>query len=136
MSNFQSKASKYGRLYEDHVSDVLEQRGFTIVSRRTRHESGIEFDLVIKDWNGNEIGVECKASPDDAKEPGMVRSDNRWKVLGYLWALRVWKERTGQTVRYMLITSHMPDPTSKARQLLDYAELLGDLQIIILPGPQ
>lgn len=135
MSDFQSDASKFGRQYEDHVAAWLTDLGFQVVGERVRHESGVQFDLLVKAWDGSEMGVECKASPDAAKSPGMRRSDNRWKVLGYLWALRVWRDRTGQTVRYMLITSHMPDPTSEERRLLDYAELLGDVQIIVVPGP-
>lgn len=135
MSDFQSEASKFGRRYEDHVAAWLTDRGFTIVGERVRHDSGVQFDLLVRSWTGEEIGVECKASPDDARSPGMYRGDNRWKVLGYLWALRVWRERTGQTVRYMLVTSHMPEPSSEQRRLLDYAELLGDLQIIVVPSP-
>ena len=116
VSQFQSDASKFGAAYEAHVAEWLTDHGFTITATRHRHQSGVEFDLFVKSWTGEEIGVECKASPNTAGQPGMVRSDNRWKVLGYLYALRVWRERTGEQVRYMLITSHMPEPGSDQRR--------------------
>lgn len=135
-SDFQSDASRFGRLYEDHVAAWLETEGFTIIDRRHRHESGVEFDLVVKDWHGNEFGVECKGSPPGATQAGMRRSDNRWKVLGYLYRLRVWRERTGQDVRYLLVTTDMPDPGDEAREALDLAELVGDVQILEVPAPK
>ena len=135
MNNFQAEATRYGRAYEVYVEQWLTANGFNIIGRRVRHESGVEFDLVAKNWKGDEVNIECKASPDTATSPGMVRSDNRWKVLGYLYALNVWKQRTGETVRYMLITSHMPEPGSDQRRVLDQAELLGDLTIVVHPNP-
>jgi Holliday junction resolvase-like predicted endonuclease len=134
-AQFQGDASRFGKAYETHVAQWLEQTGFTITGRNVRHESGVEFDIVATSWNGDEVGIECKASPDSATSPGMVRPDNRWKVLGYLYALNVWKQRTGRTVRYVLITSHMPQPGTEQRRLLDFAELLGDLQIVVYPNP-
>jgi Holliday junction resolvase-like predicted endonuclease len=136
MSDFQSDASKFGRVYEDHVADWLESHGMTVVARRNRHESGVEFDLLVKSWKGDEFGVECKGSPRTATQPGMVRSDNRWKVFGYLYRLNAWRERTGQNVRYLLITSDMPAVGTEQREALDAAELAGDLQIIEVPAPE
>lgn len=135
MSDFQSRASKFGREYEDHVAGWLESEGFTVVARRHRHESGVEFDLLVKDWNGREFGVECKGSPSGADQAGMRRSDNRWKVFGYLYRLRVWRDRTGHQANYVLITSDMPAPGSSQRAALDLAELVGDLQVIEVPAP-
>lgn len=136
MSDFQSDASKFGRVYEDHVADWLESHGMTVTARRHRHESGVEFDLFVKSWRGDEFGVECKGSPVTATQPAMVRSDNRWKVFGYLYRLNAWRERTGQDVRYLLITSDMPTVGTEQREALDAAELLGDLQIIEVPAPE
>ena len=136
MSSFQAAASRFGAEYEDHVGDWLEGHGFVVTGRRVRHDSGVEFDIVAEDPYGQPLGVECKASPDDATQPGMVRSDNRWKVLGYLYALRLWRDRTGERHRYALITSHMPPPGSAQRDLLDLAEAVGDLQVIEVPNPR
>ena len=135
VNGFQSDASKFGRLYEDHVSAWIESQGFTVIARRHRHESGVEFDLFVKDWHGKQFGVECKGSPLGANSPGMVRSDNRWKVFGYLYLLNKWRDRTGQQVRYILITSDLPPAGSAQRSALDLAELMGDLQVIELPSP-
>ncbi len=132
-TTFQSDAAKFGAAYESHVQSWLIGHGCTIKERHHRHASGVEFDLFVVLWDGTEVGIECKASPDSAISPGMVRSDNRWKVLGYLWALRLWRDRTGESVRYMLITSHMPEPGTPQRRLLDLAELVGDLQVLEVP---
>lgn len=135
-TDFQGAASRFGAAYEDYVAGWLEERGCTIKERRFRHESGVEFDLFVQLPNGLHVGVECKASPDTATTPGMYRSDNKWKVLGYLYALQLWKQRAVvEPVRYLLITSHMPDPGTPQRHLLDLAELAGDLQIIVVPNP-
>ena len=135
VNGFQSEASKFGRLYEDHVSAWIEAQGFTVTARRHRHESGVEFDLFVKDWHGKQFGVECKGSPLGANQPGMVRGDNRWKVFGYLYLLNKWRDRTGQQVRYILITSNLPPAGSAQRSALDLAELMGDLQVIEVPSP-
>jgi hypothetical protein len=135
MSDFQSDASKFGRRYEDTVAEWLEGHGMTVTTRRHRHESGVEFDLFVKSWDGTEYGVECKGSPTTATQPAMVRSDNRWKVFGYLYLLNKWRERTGQSVRYLLVTSAMPAVGTDQRHHLDDAELLGHIQIIEVPAP-
>jgi Holliday junction resolvase-like predicted endonuclease len=132
---FQSDAAKFGRQYEDHVATWLESHGMTVTDRRHRHESGVEFDLFCTSWRGDQFGVECKGSPVTATQPAMTRSDNRWKVFGYLYLLNAWRQRTGQQVRYLLITSDMPLVGTKQREALDAAELLGDLQIIEVPAP-
>lgn len=135
MTDFQSRSSKVGRSYEEQVAAWLIARGFTITGRNIRHESGIQFDIAATTPLGEPVGIECKASDDAAPEQtrGMRRSDNRWKVLGYLWALRVWRQRGEVVPRYMLFTSDMPEPGSVQRGLLDMAEALGDLTIVQLP---
>lgn len=136
MSEFQGDAVRFGAAYEQHVAEWIEQRGGVVKERHHRHASGVEFDLFVELFDGTEVGVECKGSPDTATSPGMERSDNRWKVLGYLYALSVWRRRTGEQVRYLLATSHMPAPGTAQRNLLDLAELVGDLQVIVVPNPQ
>lgn len=135
MSDFQSRSSQVGRSYEDQVVVWLVARGFTITGRNIRHESGIQFDIAATSPFGEQVAIECKASDDSAPEQtrGMRRSDNRWKVLGYLWALRVWRQRGELAPRYMLFTSDLPEPGSVQRFLLDMAEALGDLTIVHVP---
>ena len=136
VATFQGDATRFGAVYERHVAEWLTDLGCTIVDRNHRHKSGIEFDILALLPTGETIGVECKASPDTATSPGMKRSDQRWKVMGLLHTLQHWKLRTGEAVRYVLITSHMPEAGTPQRRILDFAELVGDLQIIVVPSPR
>lgn len=135
MTDFQSRSSRVGRAYEEQVAAWLIEHGYTITGRCVRHESGIQLDIAATSPFGESVGIECKASDDTADEGsrGMRRSDNRWKVLGYLYALRVWRQRGNLAPRYMLFTSDMPPAGSEQRRLLDQAEVLGDITIINLP---
>lgn len=135
MTDFQARSGRVGRSYEQQVTAWLTAAGFTITGHNVRHPSGVQFDIVATAPQGDPVGVECKASDDNAPETsrGMKRSDNRWKVLGYLWALRVWRQRGETAPRYMLFTSDMPEPGSVQRRLLDMAETLGDVTIVQLP---
>ena len=135
MSDFQSRSGLTGRTYEEQIAGWLTDHGFTITGRNIRHESGIQFDIAAISPFGEPVAIECKASDDNAPEAsrGMRRSDNRWKVLGYLWALRVWRQRGELAPRYMLFTSDIPAPGSPQRVLLDMAEALGDLTIVHVP---
>jgi Holliday junction resolvase-like predicted endonuclease len=135
VTDFQSRSSAVGRSYEDQVTAWLIAAGFTITGRNVRHESGIQMDIAAISPFGEQVAIECKASDESAPEQtrGMRRSDNRWKVLGYLWALRVWKQRGELAPRYMLFTSDMPEAGSVQRVLLDMAEALGDLTIVHVP---
>ncbi len=138
MTDFQSRSTKIGAAYEQQVADWLTARGFTIVELHRRHESGVEFDIFATDPSGNDVGVECKASDDTVAESsrGMRRSDNRWKVLGYLYALRLWRQQGNVAPRYMLITSDMPVHGTDQRRILDLAEAIGDLSIVVIPWEQ
>jgi Holliday junction resolvase-like predicted endonuclease len=123
-----------GAAYEDHVAAwLVSEHGFTVLARNYRHESGVEFDIYCRDLRGCDIGVECKGSNNSATAPGMCRSDNRWKVLGYLYLLRVWRERHGTPVRYMVCTSHLPEPGTEIRRQLDAAEMVDDLDVMLVP---
>ncbi len=137
MTDFQSRSSRVGRSYESQVVEWLEHRGFTIVGRNVRHVSGIQLDIHATDPFGHHVGIECKASDETAPEAsrGMRRSDNRWKVLGYLYLLRLWRQsgHADIDIRYMLFTSDMPPGGSEQRRVLDLAESLGDLTIINVP---
>lgn len=135
MTDFQSRSSLVGRTYEDQVAAWLLEHGYMITGRCIRHDSGVQFDIAAVSPFGDAIGIECKASDDTPAETsrGMRRSDNRWKVLGYLYALRVWKQQGNIAPRYLLFTSDMPAAGSEQRRLLDQAEVLGDITIIHLP---
>ena len=137
MTDFQSRSSRVGRGYEQQVVEWLTSEGFTITGRNVRHESGIQLDIDAIDPNGERVGIECKASDDMAPEAsrGMRRSDNRWKVFGYLYVLSRWRRRGG-VLRYMLFTSDMPDVGEEQRRFLDLAEAVGDITIIHLPYTQ
>lgn len=134
MSDFQRKAVATGKAYEERVERWLAGQGFEIIARHHRHESGVEFDLLCRSPLGNLTGVECKASDDDATRPGMERSDNVWKVCGYLYLLLVWSLQQGaERPDYMLVTSHMPAPATRWSEVLRRAQALGHIRIIELP---
>jgi hypothetical protein len=132
--NFQSRSSRVGRSYEDQVVQYLTAKQFIITGRLVRHPSGVQFDITAIDPFGEEVAFECKASDDSAPETsrGMRRGDNRWKVLGYLYCLRLWRQQGNTAPRYYLITSDMPEPGSEQRRILDLAELVGDVTIMVL----
>lgn len=135
VADFQSRSSRVGRAYEDRVAAWLADHGFQVTGRNVRHPSGVEFDVAATSPFGEPVGIECKASDDTGNEStrGMRRSDNRWKVLGYLYALSVWRSRGHEGPRYMLFTSDVPPAGSPQRELLDLAEALGDLTVVHLP---
>lgn len=128
------KNSKIGRAYEDHVEQYLAARGYEPIGRNVRHESGAELDLHMRHRaTGQEIGVECKASENDAKAPGMRKSDNVWKVLGYLHAIRMWVENTGGSLDYKVATSHAPIPGTQWHDLIEAARLRKELELFEIP---
>lgn len=135
MSDFQSRSTRIGAAYESQVNTWLTDRGFVIVETHHRHPSGVEFDILARDPFGEYVGIECKASDDTVTESsrGMRRSDNRWKVLGYLYALRIWRQQGKPVPRYMLFTSDMPEPGTDQRAILDLAEAIGDVSIVVVP---
>jgi len=135
MSDFQARAVAIGRSYEDQVAAWLVSRGYFIDGRNVRHESGVQFDIAARKVDGEVFGVECKASDGTAKEAkrGMRRSDNVWKVLGYLYLLDNWRKQGRDVPRYMVFTSDVPDPLSTQGLILNAAQAAGDLTMIHLP---
>ncbi len=129
--------AKIGRDYEDHVALYLMARGYELIDRNVRHESGAELDLHMRHkTTGQEIGVECKASRQDCNgPPGMQRSDNVWKVLGYTHALAMWSEDTGRQIDYVVVTSHLPLAGTKWDDLLQRARLRKQLDLLLVPWP-
>ena len=137
VSDFQSQASKTGRTYRDHVANVLQSTyGCTILGEDVPHDSGVQFDLHVLTTNGHEVGIECKAAAG-GKRPGMKRSDNVWKVLGYLYRFAQWHAMNPGSVRprYMVITSDVPDVGTKWHEMLNTAVLHGDLELMVIPYP-
>lgn len=137
VSEFQSQASKTGRTYRDHVATVLESTyKCTILGYNVQHASGVEFDIHVRTVNGQELGIECKASAG-GRRPGMKRSDNVWKVLGYLYRFAQWHAMNPGSARprYMVITSDVPEVGTKWDQMLNTAVLHGDLELMVIPYP-
>lgn len=132
---FQARSGEVGRAYETQVACWLQAQGFDLIGRNVRHESGVQFDLHLRDPFGVELGVECKASDESAAEGrrGMQRTDNVWKVLGYLYLQRLWRAQGNTFPRYLLVTSDLPGPGTPWRSMLDTAQAIGDLTIVHLP---
>jgi len=129
-----------GKAYRHHVRDRAEtELGWIVIGENYRHESGVEFDVYCRDSYGREVGIECKASNDDASgEKGLARTDNVWKVLGYLDCLKEWARGMGSDLRdlpfrYVVVTSHLGKPGSNFRKLLDREEMLGFVTIVEMP---
>lgn len=138
-NDFQSLASKSGRTYREHVAEVLRvDYGCTILGTDVRHPSNVEFDIHCRTANGIELGIECKASATDHERSGMRRSDNVWKVGGYLHQLAYWHclNPSVQRVRYMVITSSIPDKGTVWDQMLNGWVLHGDLELMVIPYPK
>jgi Holliday junction resolvase-like predicted endonuclease len=124
-----------GKKYEDQVEAYLAARGYEPIGRNVRHESGVELDLHMQHrQTGQEIGVECKASePVCNGKPGLERTDNVWKVLGYLHALKMWKEDTDGEIDYFVASTDVPKPGSKWHNLLERAQLRREVTIYQIP---
>jgi hypothetical protein len=126
----------YRRSVKRWVEDDL---GWFVICENHRHKSGVEFDIYCLDNYGREVGIECKASNDDASgEKSMARTDNVWKVLGYLGCLKEWALGRGSDLRdlpfrYVVVASHLGKPGSHFRQMLDREEMLGFVTVVEMP---
>lgn len=133
--SFQARSNYTGAAYEQHVAEYLKNVGYTILGRNVTHASGVQFDVWAKDPTGHEIGIECKAGTEESTNPGMRRSDNVWKVGGYVLQLQHFARMHPDQprVNFFVATSHMPDPTSRWHRMLTAWELAGYLTIVIIP---
>jgi hypothetical protein len=129
-----------GDAYRTHVKTLLQTNyGWIVTGENHRHASGVEFDLYCRDSYGREVGIECKASEENATgSKGLGRTDNVWKVLGYLNTLKEWARSSGSDLRdldfrYVVVTSHLGRPGNNFRLMLDREELLGFVTIVELP---
>lgn len=132
--------AKIGKAYLNRIKQHIENElGWLVIDVNYRHESGVEFDIYCRDSSGREVGIECKASNENATgEKGMARTDNVWKVLGYLNCLKEWARSMGLDLRdlpfrYVVVTSHLGKPGSPFRKKLDREELLGFITLVEMP---
>jgi len=135
--NFQARSVEIGKTYESHVASYIESMGFTIVGLNVEHPSGVQFDIHAKDNLGFEVGVECKAGSHESKWPGMRRTDNVWKVGGYLFQMAHWGRKNPDAVmpRYVVATTDMPESGTKWARMLQEWQLYGHVEFMQIPYP-
>lgn len=131
------KSMRIGKSYERHAANFLQSLGYEIIGLGVEHASGVQFDIHARSVTGLEIGVECKAGDETSDRPGMRRSDNVWKVGGYLLALQKWSRRHPAEVppRYVVITTNMPDSETKWGRMCYEWQLDGDVEFMVLGYP-
>jgi Holliday junction resolvase-like predicted endonuclease len=113
--NFQAAASHQGREFEDAVVSLLKFRGWSITGRRIIVH-GVEIDITAQDPEGIQWWIECKGSWR-GKTPGSKRGDTVKKAVGVAAFLATQTERC----KYMLVTSHLPNPGTVGWRMLDAA---------------
>lgn len=136
--DFQARSSRIGRRYEKHVAEYLESMGFTIIALNFTHASGIQFDIHAQDAMGNEVGIECKAGDADSTLPGMRRTDNIWKVAGYLFQLGHWARLNPGEIRprYVVATTNRAEPGSRWARMCDEWQFYGHVEFMEIPYPK
>ena len=131
------KSNRVGREYVDHVVNYYSKFGFVLVGRNVRHVSNIEQDLLFLTPDAKLIAMECKGSEETASSPGMYRSDNYWKVSGYVYQLERWRKYgdLALDIKYMLVTSHLPSSDHWIGQGISEMVSLGNLSVVCIPFP-
>lgn len=131
------KSMRIGKCYERHAANYLQSLGYEIIGLGVEHESGVQFDIHARSVTGLEIGVECKAGDQTSDRPGMRRSDNVWKVGGYLFALHNWSlsNPTKMPPRYVVVTTNMPDQETKWGRMCYQWQLEGHVEFMVLDYP-
>ena len=79
------------------------------------------------------MAVECKGGelPNTA---GLLRGDNRWKVLGQALAVAMWNAAHPDAhLRFVVVASAQPTDDAGSAGLLRRAELAGYLTIVVVP---
>lgn len=135
MTDFQRRAVEVGAAYEQDVARWLTERGWKIEATNHRHESGIELDILARDLSGNLVGIECKGG--DRDRPGLLRSDNIWKVLGQTLVLYNWNQARSQLssrLRFLVVTSAQPRDDERLADPLRIAEAEGQLTVVVIPS--
>jgi hypothetical protein len=131
------KSNRVGREYVDHVVRYYQKLGFVLQGKNVRHASHIEQDLVFRTPDGRLVAMECKGSDKTASSPGMERTDNYWKVSGYVGQLERWRKYGDPKldIDYMLVTSHLPNADHWMGKGLNEMVSLGNLKIVCIPFP-
>lgn len=131
------KSMRIGKCYERHAANYLQSLGYDIIGLGVEHESGVQFDIHARSVTGLEIGVECKAGDQTSDRPGMRRSDNVWKVGGYLFALHNWSLSNPAEMppRYVVVTTNMPDQETKWGRMCYQWQLEGHVEFMVLDYP-
>lgn len=131
----QQRSNSIGTKYERQIAEYLMGHGFVIIGRNVKHDSGVEFDIHARDAVGREVGIECKAGDSGSSMPGLKRSDNIWKVGGYLFQLSQWAMLNPEEIvpRYVVVTSDMPRHGTKWRDMVDLWALYGHVEFIEVP---
>lgn len=116
--HFQACAVREGKKAQDIAKRLLLDAGFTSISDKARHPSGvIEFDFLVTHPNGEQRWWIDVSGAFTSSRPGLQRSDTVWKLLGRLHVLQSIdndKERN----RVLILTSHLPRAGSPGDQAL------------------
>jgi Holliday junction resolvase-like predicted endonuclease len=130
VSEFQASSSQQGKAFEDTVVTLLLCAGWTVDRRLLKiHDS--EIDIVATDPHGVVWWIECKGSWR-GKQQGSKRSDTVKKAIGVAWILSTVEDRPP----YMLVTSHLPSPTSSTGRMLESAVQAGLFTCVrVVPNP-
>jgi hypothetical protein len=131
------KSMRIGKSYERHAAAYVESLGYEIIGTNIEHASGVQFDIHARNILGMEIGIECKAGDENSDRPGMRRSDNVWKVGGYLFQLHNWAtlNPTETAPRYVVVTTNMPDQDTKWGRMCYQWQLQGHVEFMVLDYP-
>jgi Holliday junction resolvase-like predicted endonuclease len=133
IEHFQARSTRLGAEYEHRVVAWIEANGWTVLGRKVRHPCGIELDVLALDLAGYRVGVECKGG-EPGHRPGLLRSDNIWKVLGQTLALHNWNlAHPEEVVRFVCVTTAQPSDAEPLANPLRVAEANGQLTVVVVP---
>jgi hypothetical protein len=105
--NFQARAGRQGKLFEELCVCILQDAGWQIVEQRvTFPEAGVEVDIIATNQRAISFYFTCKGS-FSGERPGCIRTDTLKKALHEAHALH--GQGWGPVV---LLTSHLPDTPS------------------------
>lgn len=126
--DFQSLSSKQGAAFEQQCRLVINSQGLLVSdSPFTVPELGIEIDGEITAPSGNRYWAEFKGSWQGSK-PGLRRTDTVKKALANVLLVYV---APGDYPRMVVLTSHLPKPSSRGAAMLRVALESGALLDVI-----
>ena len=112
MSDFQSRAARVGRTFQEMCQWSLEGLRFDLRTTVDLRDIGIEVDMLADNAEGVSFFVECKGSIH-GERPGLIRTDTMKKALCNGFLLR--ELGIGP---YVVLTSHLPTKHSAAGKML------------------